>query len=412
MIDFELSDLARGIHGMTRQFALQSIRPHARQADTDGALPDELITTIGGMGLLSASAPEDIPGSTDDDKEAGSEKKPKQNNIIGVIGAENLAYGDPAVIMNIPGPGLAQPAIQAMGTPEQKQRFLGVFKQSDGKLRYGAYAYTEAHFGSDTSQIATTAKRDGDEWILNGHKIFCTNGARADIVVIFATIDKSMGREGIKAFVVEKGTPGFTVGKIEEKLGIKASETAELILDNVRVPMDHLLGGEEALKPKEKAGFVGAMKTFDSSRPMVAALALGIGQATFDYVTGWVKKELPSGYPFRKRTEVGLTLADMERELKCSRYMIWKAAWMADRGIPNTKEASMSKAYAPKATYEVCAKAVQIMGPEGYSKEHLVEKWYRDIKIYDIFEGTGQINRVVVSRRILGYLDKDDKVGA
>lgn len=404
MIDFELSTPARAIQGMTRQFALGSIRPHARQADTDGEMPEAVIKNLAAIGMGGGS----MPAGSKGEKEAGADSKPRENNLVACIGAENMAFGDPAVVMNIPGPGLAAPAINAMGTDEQKERWLGIFDIKDGKLRYGAYAYTEAHFGSDTSQIATTAKRDGDEWILNGHKIFCTNGARADVVVVFATIDKSMGREGIKAFIVEKGTPGFTVGKIEEKLGIKASETAELVLDDVRVPMDHLLGGEDALKPAVKAGFVGAMKTFDSSRPMVAALGLGIGQAAFEYVTDWVAKEMPTGYPFRKRTDVALTLADMERELKASRYMVWKSAWMADRGIPNTKEASMAKAYAPKAAYDVCAKAVEIMGPEGYSKEHLVEKWYRDIKIYDIFEGTGQIQRVVISRRIMGYLDKED----
>ncbi|MER3396577.1 MAG: acyl-CoA dehydrogenase [Acidimicrobiia bacterium] len=404
MIDFELSSRARMIQDMARAFALNNIRPYARQADTEGKMPEEVIRQLASFGMVGGSMP-----LGREREELGAESEPKENNLLAVVGAEQMAYGDPAVIMNIPGPGLAAPAINAMGTPEQKERFLGIFQKNDGKLRYGAYAYTEAHFGSDTSQVATTAKRDGDEWVLNGRKIFCTNGARADIVVVFATVDKSLGREGIKAFVVEKGTPGFEVGKIEDKLGIKASETAELILDNVRVPMDNLLGGEAALDPKRKAGFIGAMKTFDSTRPMVAALALGIGQAAFDYVKEWVRTEIKAGYPFKKRTEVSLTLADAERELAISRHLIWRAAWMADRSIPNTREASMAKAYAPQAAYRVCRDAVRIMGPEGYSKEHLVEKWYRDIKIYDIFEGTGQIQRVVISRRILGYLDKDDE---
>jgi acyl-CoA dehydrogenase len=402
MIDFELSSRARMVAEMARAFALNNIRPYARQADSEGKMPEDVIRQLAAFGMMGGAMP---PGR--ESEELGTDTEPKENNLIAVIGAEQMAYGDPAVIMNIPGPGLAAPAIGAMGTPEQKERFLGIFAKNDGKLRYGAYAYTEPHFGSDTSQVATTAKRDGDEWILNGRKIFCTNGARADIVVVFATVDKSLGREGIKAFVVEKGTPGFEVGKIEDKLGIKASETAELILDDVRVPMENLLGGEEALEPKRKAGFVGAMKTFDSTRPMVAALALGIGQAAFDYAKNWVKTELKAGYPFKKRTEISLTLADVERDLAISRYLIWRAAWMADRSIPNTKEASMSKAYAPQAAYRACRDAVRIMGPEGYSKEHLVEKWYRDIKIYDIFEGTGQIQRLVISRRIMGYLDKD-----
>ena len=246
--------------------------------------------------------------------------------------------------------------------------------------------------------------RDGDEWVLNGSKIYCTNGARAEIVVVNATVDKSLGRQGQKFFVIEKGTPGFKVGKIEKKMGLTASETAEFTLEDCRVSMDHLLGGEAALEPKG-SGFKGTMKAFDSSRPSVAAMALGIGRAAYEYVRDWVAAELPANGNLVRKAAIDQKLGQMKRELGAARSLVWQAAWMADNKIPNSKEASMSKAYAPQAALRACVGAIQIMGPEGYSKEHLVEKWFRDIKVYDIFEGTGQIQRVVISRNILGRLD-------
>jgi acyl-CoA dehydrogenase len=325
--------------------------------------------------------------------------------MLSVVGSEELAWGDPAVLLNIPGPGLAAPSIRAAGTPEQRQRFLDdVFNVEGGEPRFGALAVTEPQAGSDVSNVQTTAVRDGDEWVLNGTKIYCTNGARAEIVVVNATIDKNLGRAGQKFFVVPKGTPGFEVGKIEEKMGLTASETAELIFADCRIPFDNILGGHKALEP-EGSGFKGTMKTFDSSRPSVAAMALGIGRAAYEYARDWAYSELPMTTSFARKGAIEQKLGSMKRELEAARGLVWRAAWMADRKIPNSKEASMSKAYAPQAALRACIGAIQIMGPEGYSKEHLVEKWFRDIKVYDIFEGTGQIQRVIISRRMLGRLD-------
>jgi acyl-CoA dehydrogenase len=292
----------------------------------------------------------------------------------------------------------------AAGTDEQKQRFLhDIFDDDSGEPRFGALAVTEPQAGSDVSNVQTTATRDGDEWVLNGTKIYCTNGARSEIVVVNATVDKSAGRAGQKFFVVPKGAPGFKVGKIEKKMGLTASETAELVLEDCRIPFDHILGGEAALEPKG-SGFKGTMKTFDSTRPSVAAMALGIGRASYEYARDWVAAELPAT-PSPRRTAIEQRLATMKRELEAARGLCWKAAWMADNRIPNSAEASMAKAYAPQVGMRACIGAIQVMGPEGYSKEHLVEKWFRDIKVYDIFEGTGQIQRVVISRKILGRLD-------
>ena len=393
MIDFELSDTLKAVQEFVHVFADSTLRPLAREADENGKVEPHVIELLGQIAGGRASM---LP----EEEREGTSDRPGVANLMGVVGSEELAWGDAAMILNIPGPGLAGPSINAAGTPEQKKRFLAdVFSTS--APRFGALAVTEAQAGSDVSNVQTTAMRDGDEWVLNGTKVFCTNGARADILVINATIDFKLGREGQKLFVIEKGTPGMSVGKIEKKLGLNASETAELVFEDCRIPFDNILGGEQALKPK--SGFTGTMKTFDASRPSVAAMAVGIGRAAFEFVGDWAKDEIPAHS--RRRPVVEQRLATMERELEASRLLCRKAAWMADAKIPNSKEASMAKAYAPGAALRACVGAIEIMGPEGYSREHLVEKWYRDIKVYDIFEGTGQINRVVISRSILGRLE-------
>ncbi|MFN2611077.1 MAG: acyl-CoA dehydrogenase family protein [Actinomycetota bacterium] len=392
MIDFGLNDTLNSIEHFVHQFAEMTLRPLAREADQNGKVEPHVIQMLGQIaGNRASIAPEDNDGV---------EPKERIGNMLSVIGSEELAWGDAAMILNIPGPGLAGPSIIAAGTHEQKKRFLTDVFTGD-EPRFGALAVTEAQAGSDVSNVQTTATRDGDQWVINGTKVFCTNGARADVLVVNATIDKSLGREGQKLFVIEKGTSGMRVGKIEKKLGLTASETAELVFDECRVPFDNILGGEDALLPK--SGFKGTMKTFDASRPTVAAMATGIGRAAFEFVAEWAAEEVPAHS--RRRPHVELRLATMKRELHAARLLCRKAAWMADAGIPNSKEASMAKAYAPQAALRACIGAIEIMGPEGYSREHLVEKWYRDIKVYDIFEGTGQINRVVISRNILGRLE-------
>ena len=397
MIDFELHPTVDAVREFVHSFAESQLRPLAREADEKGVLPAETIKQLAQFAGNRASV---MP------EESGAGIKESIGSMMAVIGSEELAWGDPAVLLNIPGPGLAAPSIVASGTPEQKKRFLeDVFNVQSDEPRFGALAVTEPQAGSDVSNVQTTAVRDGDDWILNGSKVYCTNGARAEIVVVNATVDKSLGRQGQKFFVIEKGTPGFKIGKIEKKMGLTASETAEFTLEDCRVSMDHLLGGEAALEPKG-SGFKGTMRAFDSSRPSVAAMALGIGRAAFEYARDWVAAELPMTTSFPRRASIEQKLGTMKRELGAARGLVWQAAWMADSKIPNSKEASMSKAYAPQAALRACIGAIQIMGPEGYSKEHLVEKWFRDIKVYDIFEGTGQIQRVVISRSILGRLDK------
>jgi acyl-CoA dehydrogenase len=218
--------------------------------------------------------------------------------------------------------------------------------------------------------------------------------------VIFATVDAALGRAGHRAFVVEKGTPGFSVGRIEEKMGLRASETAELVLEECRVPATHLLGGEEKYTSKE--GFMTAMKTFDNTRPLVAAMALGIGQAAYDYARDFVKEHYLIARPIPRYAQIADKLARVSRELEAARLLTWRAAWMGDQGLANAKEASMSKAMAGGASIRACIEAIEICGAEGsiQAEHRLLEKWFRDIKVYDIFEGTGQIQRVVISKRL------------
>jgi acyl-CoA dehydrogenase len=396
-VDFELDETLTTVRDFVHAFAKDTLRPLAREADEKGVLPPETIKQLGQLAGNRASV---MP----EDSAEGATKK-SIGSMMAVVGSEELAWGDPAVLLNIPGPGLAAPSIFAAGTPEQKQKFLvDIFNVESDEPRFGALAVTEPQAGSDVSNVQTTAVRDGDEWVLNGSKIYCTNGARAEIVVVNATVDKSLGRQGQKFFVIPKGTPGFKIGKIEKKMGLTASETAEFTLEDCRLPFDHILGGEAALEPKG-SGFKGTMKAFDSSRPSVAAMALGIGRASYEYARDWAKEELPVTTSFPRKSVIEQKLGQMKRELEAARGLVWRSAWMADSKIPNSKEASMAKAYAPQAALRSCIGAIQVMGPEGYSKEHLVEKWFRDIKVYDIFEGTGQIQRVVISRKVLGRLD-------
>jgi acyl-CoA dehydrogenase len=397
MIDFQLSEMQDNIRQMVHWFAENEVRPISLEADRTHQIPREFLIKVKEMGITMGPVPASVGGEGDGAGEKKDKKGTKQSNRLSVIGAEELAWGDPGVILSLPGPGLGGPPINIMGTAAQKERYLSIFK--DPEPRWGAYGLTEPGAGSDVAGIKTTCVRDGDHYVLNGTKCFITNGGRASWVVIFATIDKSKGRAGHRAFVVEKGTPGFSVGKIEEKMGLRASETAELVLDNVRVHKDALLGGESHYEGKE--GFMGAMKTFDSTRPMVAAMATGIARAAYEHALAFVKENFQLGRPIARYHAVEDILARAKRRIEASRLLVWRAAWMADNGIENVKEASMSKAYAARAAVEILADIVQVMGAAGVVHDQLVEKLFRDVKVYDIFEGTGEIQRIVISKRLV-----------
>ena len=385
-----LDDDQRDLQRWARDFAANEIRPVASKYDEAEETPWPVVERAAEIGLYSF--------------EFMTQAFQDPTGLSLPIVSEEIFWGCAGIGLAIFGTGLAATGIVSNGTPEQILHWAPRCYGTPGDVKLGAWCMTEPQAGSDVSNVQTTAVRDGDEWVLNGTKIYCTNGARAEIVVVNATVDKSLGRKGQKFFVVQKGTPGFKIGKIEKKMGLTASETAELSFEDCRIPFDHILGGEAALEP-EGSGFKGTMKAFDSSRPSVAAMAVGIGRAAYEYARDWVEVEVPDDASFPRRRLIDSKLGQMRRELSAARGLVWQAAWMADSKIPNSKEASMAKAYAPQAALRACIGAIQVMGPEGYSKEHLVEKWFRDIKVYDIFEGTGQIQRVVISRKILGRLD-------
>lgn len=391
MITYELTEQQKQIKELTHWFAENEIRPISLEADRLGKVPDEWLDKVNKMGIqLNTSS----FGGDDTDKK--SSNKERQGNRLGVIATEEIAWGDPAIALSLPGAGLGGPPIQSSGTTEQKQRFLSIFTKDEP--RWGAYALTEPEAGSDASGVQTTAQKVDGGYILNGQKIFITNGGRASWVVVFATIDKSLGRAGQRAFVVEKGTKGFICTKLVKKMGLRANETAELLFEDCFVPDENLLGGEELYKTaaSKPSGFQVAMKTFDSTRPIVAAMAIGIARAAYEYTIDLVRKEYPKVGQFH--TIASELLAEAEQDIAAARYLTWEAAWKADIGVANAKEAAMSKAYAGQMALEVCVKCLEILGPIGLDG-HLVEKLYRDVKVFDIFEGTNQIQHLVIARR-------------
>jgi acyl-CoA dehydrogenase len=321
---------------------------------------------------------------------------------------EMLSWGDAGIYLCIPGAGLGGAAIQATGTQEQKDRFLPRYRE--GKPKWAAMAMTEAHCGSDTAAIRTTAVRDGDHWVLNGEKIFVTSGHKAlmdsnGLCVVWATVDPKAGRAGMKPFVVEAGTPGMKVTKLEHKMGIRASDTASIVFDNCRIPLDNLLGSAEVVDRTK--GFKGAMATFDATRPSVAASALGIARAAIELLKEHF--EIRYDKPRNLLTAVERDIVDMEAQLRAAWLLTLKAAWLMDERRPNTVEASTCKVKAGDVVTKVTQKAVELMGPLGYSRRLPLEQWMRDAKINDLFEGTGQINRLIIARRILGYSSQELK---
>ncbi|GAB4338862.1 MAG: acyl-CoA dehydrogenase family protein [Candidatus Abyssubacteria bacterium] len=408
MIDFELSDAIQNSKNMVHMLAENMMRPVARKYDEEehGDKPWDFINL-----MWEDQKRRNRSRIERGEKKADAAAKPEQPSENFVMFAniiEELSWGDCGLYLNMPG-GLGVAAVEAVGTPEQKERFLRRF--TEGKPKWGAMAITEANAGSDTAAITTTAVRDGDEWVLNGEKIFVTSGKSAVVdsegfVVVWATIDKSAGRAGIKSFIVEHGTPGMTVTKLEKKLGIRASDTCTIVFEDCRIPFDNILGSPDVQKKSSTSGFKGVMATFDATRPMVAASAIGIGRAAIDFVKEELKNrgiDIRYGVSPYRMTAVEREVQQMESNLQAARLLTWRACWMMDRRLHNNLEASMAKAKAGLAVTLVTQKAIELLGPLGYSREYLVEKWMRDGKINDLFEGTGQINMLIVARRILNY---------
>jgi acyl-CoA dehydrogenase len=406
MIDFEHHEMLRNLAAAVEQIAKDHMRPFTREVDEhEHSNPDQYVKTMYEVLKMTGGAMNSpVMGA----KEQG-EKKRRTGNVTSVVFIEKLAWGDCGMYLATPMPLLGGAAVGAAGTPEQKKHFLKRFQE--GEPKWAAMAITEPGSGSDSGSIQTTAEPDGDHWVINGEKIFVTAGKRAvedseGFVVVWATVDRKAGRAGIKPFLVDHHTPGMKVVKLEKKHGIRCSDTAAIVFENCRIPKENLLGSAEVKPTGDATGFKGVMATFDATRPPVAASAVGVGRASLEFTQEYLDKQGVKpryGISRNKLTAVERDLMMMEAKVKASWLLTLKAAWMSDMGEPNNLEASICKCKAGRDMVWVCQKAVELLGPEGYSRKHLVEKWMRDSKIGDIYEGTQNIQKLVVARRIFGY---------
>ena len=395
MIQLEIPKKLQSVVTLARSVAAGYFRPISRKYDrAEHTYPKELDMLSAVMsGVQAAGAIQGAGAASSRSRERGEGGRRNGANLATVLGLTELSWGDIGLVLTMPGQGLGNAAIAAVATPAQKARFGD---------KWAAMAITEPEAGSDSAAIRTTARLDGEEWVIDGEKIYVTCGERADAVVVWASLDPSRGRAAIKSFVVEKGTPGMTVERLDKKMGIRASDTAVLRFDGCRIPKDNLLGDAE-IQPKR--GFAGAMQTFDNTRPMVAAMAVGVARASLERA-GEILAERGVQVSYGGHPDAGSALeaelVRMEAELEAARLLMLKAAWMADDARPNSMEASMAKAKAARVANAITLRCVELCGPAGYGEDELLEKWARDSKIRDIFEGTQQIQLLVVARRLLG----------
>ena len=402
MINLELPKRLKAGQNQAHQAAAEIFRPISRKYDlAEHERPVELDTMaslVEGMADAGQAMAGASGGRGDDKKKTEGVKN--GGNMASILNVLEACWGDVGLTLSIPYQGLGNAAVAAVADDEQLERF--------GKI-WAAMAITEPQFGSDSAAVAATAKLAGDEYVLNGEKIFVTAGERCTHVVVWASVDKSAGRAAIKSFVVPRDTPGFELVRLEHKLGIRSSDTAHFILDNVRIPKENLLGSPEV---DTKKGFGGVMATFDNTRPMVAAMAVGVARASLEKLREILTDagvEIDYDAPAWNQPAAASEYIRLESDWEAAYLMTLRAGWMADNKQPNSKEASECKAKAGRMATDLTLRAVEIAGAYGYSERDLLEKWSRDSKILDIFEGTQQIQQLVVARRELGLSSKELK---
>ncbi|MGH2860807.1 MAG: acyl-CoA dehydrogenase family protein [Solirubrobacteraceae bacterium] len=377
--------------------ALHVLRPISRKYDTaEHTYPVELDTLAELVAQANAQQAGFNTSDTPDPAppDPGSDTNVNGRSLASLIGLVEMCWGDVGLMLTMPRQGLGQAAIRAVATPEQLQRFGG---------KWAAMAITEPEAGSDSASIRTTAVLDGDEYVLNGEKIFVTSGDRAELIVVWATLDRSVGRGAIKSFVVERDNPGLKLDRLEHKLGIRASDTANFVLENCRVPKVNLLGSPEIATARE--GFAGVMQTFDNTRPMVAGMAVGVARAALERTRELFEEagvQIDYDRPLTTQSAAVAEFIQLEADWEASRLLSLKAAWMSDNRVPNTVAASIAKAKAGRVATDVTLHCVALCGTVGYGEDELLEKWARDAKILDIFEGTQQIQQLVIARQLLG----------
>lgn len=379
-MDFRLSDEQEQLRRTVREFAEAEIRPRVMEWDEASRFPEEVIPPLAEMGLFGVVFPEKYGG-------AGL------GYIDYVLAIEELARVDASVALTVAAHhSLCTNHLFRFGSEAQRGKYVVPLAQ--GK-KLGCWCLTESEAGSDASGTRTTAVRDGDAWVLNGSKTFVTNGGHADICVAMAVTDRSREHHGISAFVVERGTPGFRAGKKENKLGMRASDTSEIIFENCRLPKENLVG-------QEGEGFINSLRVLDGGRIGLTAIAVGIAQGAFEAALRYAKERRQFGQPIAGFQAIQWKLANMKMEIEAARLLVFQAAARADAGEPDTKLSSMAKLYASEMAVRATNEAVQIHGGYGFIKDYPVEKFYRDVKLCTIGEGTSEVQRLIIARKVLG----------
>lgn len=383
MISFELSEELKALRDMAHSFAEKEMRPRAALYDREEKFPEEVMQKAFEAGFLNCSVPVEYGGGGLSDLE------------LAII-SEELAWGCAGMYTTMMANSLAFTPIILFGTEEQKKKFLTPFSQ---KMAFASYCLTEREAGSDTSAIKTLARRDGSDYVINGSKCFITNGGVASLYVVFANAAPEKGARGLTAFLVPRDTPGITIGKIEDKMGHRASNTAEIFFEDVRVPTENVLG-------RVGQGFLIAMRTFDRTRAAVGAAGVGLARAALEYAVDYAKTRVQFGQPIATFQAIAFKIAQMAMEIEAARLLVWKAAWMVDKGLPCGLNSAMAKCFGSDLAMWASLEALQILGGYGYMKDYPVEKLVRDAKLLQIYEGTNEIQRLVISREVIGPIIK------
>lgn len=379
MISFELTEELKALQDMAHSFAEKEMRPKAALYDREEKFPEEVMQKAFEAGFLTCNVPVEYGGGGLSDLE------------VAII-SEELAWGCAGMYTTMMANSLAFTPIILFGSEEQKQKFLTPFTR---KMAFASYCLTEREAGSDTSAIKTIARKDGSDYVINGSKCFITNGGVASLYVVFANAAPEKGARGITAFLVPRETPGVTIGKIEDKMGHRASNTAEIFFEDVRVPAENIIA-------RVGQGFLIAMRTFDRTRSAVGAAGVGLARAALEYAVDYAKTRVQFGQPIATFQAIAFKIAQMAMEIEAARLLVWKAAWMVDKGLPCGLNSAMAKCFGSDLAMWASLEALQILGGYGYMKDYPVEKLVRDAKLLQIYEGTNEIQRLVISREVIG----------
>jgi alkylation response protein AidB-like acyl-CoA dehydrogenase len=386
MVDFSLTDEQRAMREVAHRFAEKEMRPIAAECDEKQEAPVELIKKAHKAGLIAYPYPEEYGGGGITDP------------LMWVLIAEEMAWGCSGLSLFLNATILCGIPILHMGTEAQKRKYITRVCNPD-EMHLGAMCLTEPGAGSDNAAMKTTAERKGDHYVLNGTKCFISNGGIADVHVVFGRMKGTSGYEGVTAFIIDGHPPGFSMGKKENKMGCRAAPTAEVIFDDVAVPVEDRLG-------EEGEGFIGAMKMLDASRPLVGAIGVGVARAAYEYAARYATERVAFGKQISRHQAIAFKVADMAMEIEAARNLVWHAAWLAGQDRPSTRIAAMAKCFATDMAMRVTTEAVQVLGGYGYMKDHPVERWMRDAKLWQIGEGTSEIERMVISREVFKQIAK------